>query len=146
MDGQISIDELLTEVKPREKVEIPKALYETTNVYRIPDDVWENRCRLCVHKNAEENVPVPRELVYRPQYAEVIPCRIMTVASMNGVTGECMSFTPRIDVGGICRSCVHTSYFHDGYCRKDGHAPKRQVYRGQDWGQEYYRESLRHWP
>ena len=34
------------------------------------------------------------------------------------------------------------SHFHEGYCMKADHAPKRTVYMGKDYGQEYYRQSL----
>ena len=144
INKQISMDDLIQEEeeKTREKVTLPPVTDNTEKVYVIPDDIWKGRCRLCVHKHAEENASVPLWAVHKQQYAELIPCRIMTIAGFNDVQGECMSFTPRLDTYGICRTCVHTSIFHDGYCRKANHAQVHQVYIGQDWGQEYYRQSL----
>ena len=142
MDLQISIDDLLRKDEPPVKVEIPVARYENETVYMIPEDVWEGRCQKCVHKNAEKNLPVPLWAVHRPQYSEIVPCRIMTVARPNDIPGECGSFTPRLDTYGICRTCIHTSHFHDGFCMKADHAPAHQVCIGCDWGQEYYRQSL----
>ena len=142
MDFQISIDDLLKADDPPVKVEIPVAKYENEKIYTIPDDVWTGRCRKCVHKNADENIPVPISAVHRQQYAEIIPCRIMAVSRPHDIPGECLSFAPRLDTYGICRTCVHTSHFHEGYCMKADHAPKRTVYMGKDYGQEYYRQSL----
>jgi len=145
MDGQISFDDLIREEeeRTREKVTLPPvADSRIEKAYTIPDDVWEGRCRYCVHKNAEENAPVPMDVVHKQQYAELIPCRIMAVSRPNDTPGECMSFAPRMDTYGICRTCVYTSHFHEGYCRKADHATAHQVYCGQDWGQEYYRQSL----
>jgi hypothetical protein len=134
MDGQISMDELLRNEEPPVKVEIPVAMFGDEKVYRIPDDVWEGRCKLCIHRNGAENIPVPIKAVHKPQYSEIIPCRIMTVSRPNDRPGECMSFAPRMDTYGICGTCIHNSIFHEGFCTKIDHAEEHRVYWGTDYG------------
>lgn len=141
--GQISIDELIQAEKEQASEMVTLLpVTDSETVYTIPCDVWEKRCSLCVHRNAVENIPVPLSAVHRQQYSELIPCRIMAVSRPNDIPGECRSFAPRMDTYGICRTCVYTSHFHEGYCMKENHAPAQRVYIGQDWGQEYYRQSL----
>ena len=142
MNQQISMDELLRKEDPPVKVEIPVARYENETVYTIPADVWEGRCRKCVHRNADENIPVPIRAVYKPQYTKIIPCRIMSISRPNDIPGECKSFAARMDVYGICKTCKHNSHFHEGFCMKVGHAPEHQIYIGQDYGRECYRHDL----
>lgn len=134
MRNQITIDDLLCEAEPREKaVELP-APVAGEKVFTIPDDVWETRCQLCRHKNAEKNVPIPLWAVHSPHYSDVVPCLIMGVCRPNEMSGECMSFAPRIDCYGICGSCKHDNYFHEGFCMKENHGPERRVYYGQTYG------------
>ena len=102
---QLSFSDLMAE-EP-ETVTLP----EGGKCYTIPADVWENRCRFCVHKHAEENQPVPMWAVYKPMYSHLIPCRILTVANLHERPGECMSFAPRMDCYGICETCIHNSIF-----------------------------------
>ena len=102
--------------------------------YTIPGDVWENRCRFCIHKNAEENLPVPAWAVHKPQYEDVIPCRIMSISRPNEMPGECMSFAPKISVYGICGTCKHNNIFCDGFCMKEDHKEQRRVFYGKDYG------------
>lgn len=131
MNRQICMDDLL---KPEpEPVAIPQA-QSGEKVYAIPADVWETRCTLCVHKNWKENWAVPAALVHKQKYAELIPCRILGVCRPNDRPGECMSFSPRIDVYGICETCVHNNIFADDFCMKQGHAEERRVYWGKDFG------------
>ena len=134
MNIQISIDEYLRQEEPRAKIEIPIAQDERETVFRIPDDVWQSRCKLCVHKNAAENIPVPLWAVHRQQYSEIIPCRIMSISRTRDRPGECMSFAPRMDVYGICETCIHNNIFHDGFCMKKDHAEQHRVYWGTDYG------------
>ena len=134
MRHQITIDDLLYEAEPRTKaVELP-APVAGEKVFTIPDDVWETRCQLCIHKNAEKNVSIPLWAVNSPHYSDVVPCLIMGVCRPNDRPGECMSFAPRIDCYGICGSCKHDNCFHEGFCMKDNHAPERRVYYGQTYG------------
>jgi len=137
MDRQMSIDDLLIREEKKEEITLPEASGE--RVYRIPDDVWENRCRYCVHKHAEKNAAIPMDVVYKQMYAHLVPCRIMTVAHPNDKQGECMSFAPRMETYGICGTCENNNYFHKGYCTKEDHAPQRRVFWGNDLGgSDYY--------
>ena len=135
MNLQISIDELLRKEEPPVKIEIPIARDERETVYRIPDDVWESRCQICTHKHGAENIPVPLWAVHKQQYADIIPCRIMSIARPNDRQGECMSFRPKIfKVYGICESCKYNNQFADGFCTKKDHAEQHRVYWGHDYG------------
>ena len=133
MMGQISIDDLLREKETPSKVVIPSS-GPGEKVYRIPEDVWETRCSLCVHKHAQENIEVPLWAVHKPQYSGIIPCRIMTISRPNERPGECMSFTPRIDCYGICETCEHDNIFSEGFCMKKDHAEQHRVFYGMDYG------------
>ena len=66
MEKQISIDDLLR--KPEPKVVLPASKYDGEKVFTIPDDVFQNRCIHCKHKNAEKNVPIPLWAVHNPHY------------------------------------------------------------------------------
>lgn len=135
MTQQISMYDLFREEKkPAEPVRIPVPKEATETVYTIPQDVFETRCRLCVHKRGAENIPVPLWAVHRPQYAEIIPCRIMAISRPNDKPGECMSFAPRFGLKGICESCRHNNIFHEGFCMKENHAEQHRVYWGTDYG------------
>ena len=139
MNVQISFDDLIREEDG--KVTLPDA--SRGKVYKIPDDVWETRCKFCVHKHAEENASIPMDVVYRPMYSHLIPCRIMTVSHPNEKPGECMSFAPKPDTYGICETCKHNNIFADGFCLKKDHAEQRRVFFGQSYNggerlQDYY--------
>ena len=133
---QITIDDLLTmdEVTedPQEE-EIPVAA-EGEKVFTIPDDIWQTRCLICAHKKGNENIPVPLWAIDRCQYQDVIPCRIMRLCIPHEKPGECMSFTPKFGLYGICETCRHNNYFFDGFCEKPDHGEQRRVYYGQDYG------------
>lgn len=134
MNHQITVNELLNQMERTEITEITIAGYAEDKVYMIPQDVWENRCSKCVHKNAMKNIPVPVGAVHKHQYAEIIPCRIMSLCRPNEMPGECMSFAPKIGTYGICDSCRFNNHFSDGFCSKEDHAPQRRVYWGGDYG------------
>lgn len=98
---------------------------------RIPEEVWEGRCRWCAHRKLEENKTFEKEMVYREWYnQENVPCRISTVARYDRMPGECLSFAPNY-IFGICKTCEYNNSFHEGYCTRDGQPNKRQVYIGQ---------------
>ena len=132
--GQISIDEYLRQETEPVVVKAPAPLNEMETVFVIPDDVWENRCAYCVHKNASENVRIPLWAVHKPQYEEIVPCRIMAIARTQDRPGECMSFSPRMTICGICETCRYNNIFHDGFCIKEDHSDQRRVFYGQDYG------------
>ena len=131
MNQQISMDELL-----KQEQEPIEPIYVRTGekCYLIPDDVWENRCRLCIHKNAEKNALIPHRYVYKPYYTKLVPCRILTVARPNDMPGECMSFSPRLDTYGICETCVYNNQFSERFCRKANHGKQHRVYWGKEFG------------
>ena len=132
MIQQVSIYDVIAESEPKKEIHLPEIPGET--VYTIPDDVWENRCRICIHKNAEKNAQIPISIVHKPYYEKLIPCRIMSVSKPNDMPGECMSFAPVHNLYGICETCRNSNYFLDGFCRKADHAEQRRVYYGQDYG------------
>ena len=128
------MDDLLRKDEQKEKIVIPVSDHEPGTVYKIPDDVWEDRCRLCIHKNAQENIPVPLWAVHKPQYEEIIPCRIMSICRSNDRPGECMSFAPQMKVYGICETCRYNNIFEDDFCMKKDHAEQRRVFFGTHYG------------
>lgn len=117
---QISIYELLPEEPATEHVLSGK-------VYEIPNEVWQNRCQACVHKNSGENIPCDMTMIERPMFESVLPCRILRLC-MFDIAGECKSFAPKYGTPSICDSCQYNNIFHPGYCMKEDHAPKRRVY------------------
>ena len=97
---------------------------------QIPEDVFEGRCRWCVHRQLDENKPFDKSMIYRSWYSkENVPCRIYGIARCNDLPGECMSFAPN-QIYGICKTCEYNNSFHEGYCTRDEQPNKRQVYIG----------------
>ena len=119
---QISIYEVMREPE----ISIPEP-DRTVKVYQIPDDIWETRCKYCVHKRGEKNLPFDIVMIERPAYETVIPCRILRLFREIS-PGECVNFTPKRGTKGICMSCKYDNIFHEGFCTKEGHAPKRKVF------------------
>ena len=109
---------------------------------KIPDDVFETRCRWCVHRIREENQPVDFDRIWRASYRDELPCRIIGIARCNDIPGECTSFHPN-EIYGICGTCEHDSMFCDGFCRRREQPNKRQLFIGQGyanpeyWGKHY---------
>ena len=135
MNDQISIDDLLRAEEKPAKIVIPIAKYDGEKIYTIPEDVWEKRCRFCMHRRGLENIPVPIWAVHTVRYEEIIPCRIMAISHPNERPGECMSFTPKITTYGICATCRHNAWeFHEGFCFKEDHGEQYRVCFGQHYG------------
>lgn len=136
MEKQVSIYDLMTE--QQEEVKIPVAS-SGEKTYTIPDDVWKTRCQYCVHKCGKENHPVPFAVVHKHQYRHLLPCRILSIAFMDKMPGECLSFAP-LDVYGICETCKYNNMFHEGFCLKKDHAEQRRVFYGQAYNnnQDYW--------
>lgn len=105
--------------------------------YEIPDDVWEERCQWCIHRTGNENRKIPKAWAFRYQHDKDKPCRIMGIAKMDEIPGECRSFAPN-KIYGICMTCEHDNCFHEGFCLHDGQPNKRQVYIGQGYQNEAY--------
>lgn len=135
MNHQISMTELLEEQQTTEKPAIryqPSITVcdEHTDAYRIPEGIWETRCKYCIHKNADQNIPVPKAEVHRPYMEIFLPCRIMAIAHPGErMAGECFSFAQR-NVYGICATCKHDNVFCEGWCTKAGHGEEKRVFYG----------------
>lgn len=94
---------------------------------KIPDDVFETRCRYCRHRQTEENKDIPdKYLFFAPKHKE-LPCEIMGISQHNKVKGECLSFLPNY-IFGICLTCRHKNTFSENYCFLDEQPNKRQIY------------------
>jgi hypothetical protein len=110
---------------------------DTNMEYRIPDDVWEGRCRWCVHRVAEQNKAFTQDMVWKSFYDKEKPCRIISICRADEIEGECGSFTPN-HIYGICMTCKHDNYFHEGFCEAEERPNYRQVYIGQGYQNEAY--------
>ena len=129
MIQQIRMEEFL-EDKEETNQELPYIPYcdEKTDAYRIPENIWENRCKYCIHKQGEKNLPIPKSEVYRPRIE--LPCRIIAIAQPGKrMPNECFSFAPA-NVYGICATCKHDNSFCDGWCMKKDHKEERRVFYG----------------
>lgn len=114
------------------------------DVIRIPDDVWENRCQWCAHKNpaVKENRNVEKWEPMSPQQSVLksLPCRILSVSRPNRIPGECMSFSPN-HIYGICWTCKWDNLFHEpSYCLFSDQPEAHPVYAGNDYGARYFKE------
>ena len=104
---------------------------------KIPDDVWENRCRWCVHRIRDENMTVERSRIWNASYRDRLPCRIIGIAMHSLIPGECKSFHPNW-VYGICETCEHNNMFAEGFCRAECQPNKRKVFVGEGYGNPAY--------
>ena len=131
-EKQTSIFELMQQ---EEKKITPPEVREGEAVYRIPQGVWETRCRICVHRRGKENIPMPKSEIWKYKYEEIIPCRIMGISQYTAMAGECLSFAPSPKAWGICATCRHNgAEFTPGFCFKENHAEQRRVYFGTHYG------------
>jgi len=105
--------------------------------YKIPDDVWEGRCRWCIHRVADENKAFPKEHVWKSFYDKDRPCRIMSICRPDEIEGECKNFAPNW-IFGICMTCEHDNCLHGGFCFADEQPNYRQVYIGEGYQNEAY--------
>lgn len=97
---------------------------------KIPDDVFETRCRYCFHGQPHNgNVDVPESKIFLGSYCEDRPCKIFGIAKFSKVPGECLSFSPRLYFG-ICHYCAHNNSFVDGFCTLSQQPNKRQLFLG----------------
>ena len=130
MIKQVSMDELLRKQAEEEKP--PEAT--EGRIFQIPDDVWENRCRICHHKLADENRPCDMRMIEKPMYEKFLPCRILRLTNFD-TPGECSCFSIKDDTPGYCVSCEYNNIFCDGYCTKKDHAQQRQlIIKGDTYG------------
>lgn len=109
---------------------------------KIPDDVFETRCRWCWHRQpGTDNQDWPQERVFSQYWSRQQPCKIFGLCKPLDVPGECLTFTPHpFSHYGICLSCAYTNSFRDGYCtRPGGPLNKRQIYLGEEYHSDYFR-------
>lgn len=122
---------------------------------KIPDDIYENRCRYCFHFCKEgENRDFKDNEVYSYQIKH--SCDILGVARYfyqvrhdNGTfwgeveniaysDGECRSFSPMLSYPGICNSCRYHNPFVKGYCTIEKGKDYRIAFIANDHGSESY--------
>lgn len=100
---------------------------------KIPDDVFQNRCRWCIQGRTEnENREIPEAHLFVNYYHDTFPCNIMGINQCDRVPGECLSFHPNW-IYGICGTCYWSNQFHDGFCRHEAPENKRVVFLGGDY-------------
>lgn len=108
-----------------------------SDVIRIPDNVWENRCRFCIHGNIDGCQEIPKGWTWQYMHEKDLPCKIIAISRPDEMTGECSSFAPN-HIYGICATCKHDNIFFDGYCSIHDQPNKRQIYTGQGYQQADY--------
>ena len=98
---------------------------------KIPDDVFENRCRWCrFYEPGRENIDVPEGRTFSNWSSQNAPCRIFGICGCNKIPGECTSFQPRA-MFGICQYCQYSNHFRkdSGFCtHPEGPENKRMVF------------------
>ncbi|MBQ3859930.1 MAG: hypothetical protein II779_05330 [Clostridia bacterium] len=112
---------------------------------KIPDDVYEQRCRYCRHHMpAGGNQDVPERWIFQVQHRKDLSCGIFGLARCAEVPGECLTFHPNW-IFGICKTCEHNNSFADGYCLSDERPNYRQVFRaceGISFRPDYWRRHV----
>jgi hypothetical protein len=97
---------------------------------KIPDDVFENRCRYCHHGRPEGgNKDIPETWLWQNFHRKDLSCNIFGICGCNKIPGECMSFMPNM-IFGICYTCEYNNSFHEGFCTRSEQPSKRKVYIG----------------
>ena len=122
---------------------------------KIPDEIYENRCRYCWHfcKDGENrDFDVKEEY----SYSTKLPCKIHSIAgyfhqervqdgtprgyykNIPYTDGECRGFTPHLSYPGICQSCEYHNEFVDGYCNGEKGDDYRLAFLANAHGSEQY--------
>ena len=97
---------------------------------KIPDDVFENRCRYCHHGRPEGgNQDIPEAWIWSNFHRKDLSCNIFGISNYDDVPGECLSFMPNM-IFGICYTCEHNNSFHEGFCTRDEQPNKRKIFLG----------------
>lgn len=98
---------------------------------KITDEVFENRCRYCIHGSPEAgNKDIRKEWIYSQFYRKDLSCRIFGISRFDEVPGECLDFSPH-HIFGICYTCEYDNCFHEPtYCTRAEQPNKRQVFIG----------------
>lgn len=105
---------------------------------KIPDQVFETRCRYCFHGRPEAgNQDIPESWLYQQCHRKDLPCNIMGISRpARTIEGECESFYPNV-IFGICAYCAFNSQFIEPtYCKLDERPNYRPVYLGVTYGAE----------
>ena len=93
---------------------------------KIPDDVFEKRCKYCIHYTGGENADVPASRMFKTKDHA---CHIFGISQCDQIPGECKSFHPN-HIFGICYTCQFNNSFHEGFCTRNEQPNKRQIYVG----------------
>ena len=97
---------------------------------KIPDDVFNTRCRWCHHGQPENgNSEIPDSEIYSYKWRDKLPCKIMAICRADKIPGECLSFTPNA-IYGVCDTCQYDNPFAEGYCMRKERPNYRQVFIG----------------
>lgn len=97
---------------------------------KIPDDVFDTRCRYCIHGRPEGgNQDIPELRIFSNFYRKDLSCNIFGICGCDKIPGECSSFSPN-RIFGICYTCSHNNSFHDGFCTRQEQPNKRQIFIG----------------
>lgn len=97
---------------------------------KIPDDVFENRCRYCFHGRPDAgNKDIFPEWLWSVFHRKDLSCGIFGISRCDEIPGECISFSPNY-IFGICLTCQHNNSFSPDYCMKAKQPNKRKVFIG----------------
>lgn len=92
----------------------------------IPDSIYNNRCRYCIHFTGLPNTEGELSVGQMYSNRRTTPCNIISIAeycdqkilsykpfscTYEVHTDECFSFTPHFGYPGICRSCRYFDIF-----------------------------------
>ena len=118
---------------------------------KIPDEIYENRCKYCRHfcQDGENRVFQDNE-VY--SYSVKKSCGIISIAGYSYQVwdgecrvvdevvyddGECRTFAPWYAYPGICASCAYHNSFVEGCCTNNNRGSDfRPVFIGQQYGEK----------
>ncbi len=97
---------------------------------KIPDDVFETRCRYCMHGRPEGgNQDIPEEWIFTQFHRKDLSCNIFGISRCDRIPGECESFAPN-HIFGICYTCEYSNSFHEGFCTRGSQPNKRKIFIG----------------
>ncbi len=97
---------------------------------KIPDDVFDTRCRYCIHrKQGVENKDIPEDWLWKQWHRDDMPCEIFGISHFDQIPGECVDFYPNY-IFGICLTCGFSNHFADGFCTRKEQPNKHKLYIG----------------
>ena len=107
-----------------------------SDTLKIPDQIFETRCRWCMHGNPDAgNKEIPAWWVFAPAHRVDLSCKVMSVSRPGRIAeGECETFAPHV-MFGLCDSCRFNSMFNEPtYCKLDDRKNYRPVFIGARYG------------